>query len=74
MKKVLWVLLFLSCLSTILLSQEISEKEGEKVIEDIRRDLNESLEEKVFRSKNTIETRTASGEELLKQEKKECHS
>ncbi len=62
MKKVLWVLLFLSCLSTILLSQEISEKEGKKVIEDIRRDLNESLEEKVFRSKNTIETRTASGE------------
>lgn len=62
MKKVLWVLLFLSCLSTILLAQEISEKEGKKVIEDIRRDLNESLEEKVFRSKNTIETRTASGE------------
>lgn len=31
MKKVLWVLLFLSCLSTILLSQEISEKEGKKV-------------------------------------------
>lgn len=62
MKKVLWVLLFLSCLSTILLSQEISEKEGKKVIEDIRRYLNESLEEKVFRSKNTIETRTASGE------------
>ena len=39
MKKVLWVLLFLSCLSTILLSQEISEKEGKKVLEQIRREI-----------------------------------
>ncbi len=28
------------------------EKKGKKVLEDIRKDMNESLEEKVFRSKN----------------------
>ena len=35
------------------------EKKGKKVLEDIRRDMNESLEEKVFRSKNTPESRMA---------------
>ena len=106
MKKMLGIFLFLSCLTTALYSQEISEKEGKKVLEqirreiqaeekakqkaiedaekakaeeekariaaekaeekkgkkileDIRRDMNESLEEKVFRSKNTPESRMA---------------
>ena len=35
------------------------EKKGKKIIEDIRRDMNESLEEKVFRSKNIPEARIA---------------
>ena len=106
MKKMFTVFLFLSCLTTALYSQEVSEKEGKKVLEqirreiqaeekakqkaiedaekakaeeekariaaekaeekkgkkileDIRRDMNESLEEKVFRSKNTPESRMA---------------
>ncbi len=95
MKKTLGIFLFLSCLTTALYSQEISEKEGKKVleqirkeilaeekakqkaikdaekvkeveekkgkkiIEDIKRDMNESLEEKVFRSENTPEARMA---------------
>lgn len=98
MKKMLKIFLLLSCLTTALYSQEISEKEGKKIleqirreiqaeerakqkaiedvekvrkaeekkgrkiIEDIRRDMNESLEEKVFRSENTPESRiTAAG-------------
>ena len=106
MKKTITLFLFLSCLTTILYSQEVNEKEGRKVleqirkeiqreekekqkaareaqkikeaeekariaaekaeeekgkkiIEDIRRDMNESLEEKVFRSENTPEARIA---------------
>ena len=106
MKKMLGVFLFLSCLTTALYSQEVSEKEGKKVLEqirweiqaeekaklkaiedaekvkaeeekakvaaekaeekkgkkileDIRRDMNESLEEKVFRSENNSEDRIA---------------
>lgn len=35
------------------------EKKGKKVLEDIRKDMNESLEEKVFRSKNNSIERTA---------------
>ena len=37
MKKGIIVFLFLSCLTTALYSQEISEKEGKKVLEEIRR-------------------------------------
>ena len=59
MKKTITVFLFLSCLTTALYSQEISEKEGKKVLEQIRRDMNGSLEEKVFRSENTPEARIA---------------
>ena len=86
MKKIITLFLFLSCLTTALYSQEISEKEGKKVLEqirkeiqaeekakqkaiedeekariaeEIRRDMNESLEEKVFRSENTPEARIA---------------
>ena len=106
MKKVVTMFLFLSCLTTALYSQEVSEKEGRKVLEqirreiqaeekaklkaiedaekakaeeekariaaekaeekkgkkileDIRRDMNESLEEKVFRSKDNPEEKAA---------------
>ena len=44
-------------------AEKAEEKKGKKIIEDIRRDMNESLEEKVFRSENTPEARiTAAGE------------
>ena len=95
MKKFFTGFIFLSCLTTALHSQEINEKEGmkvlkqirkeikmeekkkekeikeaekvkkaeeekgKKIIEGIRRDMNESLEEKVFRSENTPEARIA---------------
>ena len=39
MKKMLTVFLFLSCLTTALYSQEVSEKEGKKVLEQIRREI-----------------------------------
>ena len=39
MKKGIIVFLFLSCLTTALYSQEISEKEGKKVLEEIRREI-----------------------------------
>ncbi|WP_130889933.1 hypothetical protein ABF215_12940 [Fusobacterium sp. THCT13E1] len=39
MKKMLGIFLFLSCLTTTLYSQEISEKEGKKVLEQIRREI-----------------------------------
>ena len=39
MKKMLGIFLFLSCLTTALYSQEISEKEGKKVLEQIRREI-----------------------------------
>ena len=42
------------------------ERKGKKIIEDIRRDQNESLEEKVFRSENTPEARMAAAKEALK--------
>ena len=39
MKKILGMFLFLSCLTTALYSQEVSEKEGRKVLEQIRREI-----------------------------------
>ena len=49
MKKMLGVFLFLSCLTTTLYSQEVSEKEGKKVLEQIRREIQaEDLLEDVF--------------------------
>ena len=39
MKRVLGIFLFLSCLTTALYSQEISEKEGKKVLEQIRKEI-----------------------------------
>lgn len=98
MKNFIISFLLLSCLTTALYSQDISEKEGmkvlkqirkeekakqkaiedaekariaaekaeekkrKKIIEDIRRDMNESLEEKVFRSENNPEARIAAAE------------
>ena len=91
MKNFIISFLLLSCLTTALYSQDISEKEGmkvlkqirneekakqkaiedaekaeekkgKKIIEDIRRDMNESLEEKVFRSENTPEARIVAAE------------
>ena len=40
-------------------AEKAEEKKGKKIIEDIRRDMNESLEEKVFRSENNPEARIA---------------
>ena len=39
MKKIITLFLFLSCLTTALYSQEISEKEGKKVLEQIRKEI-----------------------------------
>ena len=39
MKKILGIVLFISCLTTTLYSQEASEKEGKKVLEQIRREI-----------------------------------
>ncbi|MDH6459824.1 TPP-dependent indolepyruvate ferredoxin oxidoreductase alpha subunit [Fusobacterium sp. PH5-7] len=39
MKKVVTMFLFLSCLTTALYSQEVSEKEGRKVLEQIRKEI-----------------------------------
>ena len=39
MKKILGIFLFISCLTTALYSQEVSEKEGRKVLEQIRREI-----------------------------------
>ena len=39
MKKLITMFLFLSCLTTALYSQEVSEKEGRKVLEQIRREI-----------------------------------
>ena len=49
-------------------AEEEAEKERKckKIIEDIRRNQNESLEEKVFRSENTPEARMAAAKEALK--------
>ena len=40
-------------------AEKAEEKKGKKILEDIRRDMNESLEEKVFRSENNPEARIA---------------
>ena len=39
MKKLITMFLFLSCLTTTLYSQEVSEKEGKKVLEQIRKEI-----------------------------------
>ena len=47
-------------------AEKAEEKKGKKIIEDIRRDMNESLEEKVFRSENNPEARMAAAGEAFK--------
>ena len=47
-------------------AEKAEEKKGKKIIEDIRRDMNESLEEKVFRSENNPEARIAVAGEAFK--------
>ncbi|MCB8651008.1 hypothetical protein LJD95_16910, partial [Fusobacterium ulcerans] len=39
MKKILGIFLLLSCMTTALYSQEVSEKEGRKVLEQIRKEI-----------------------------------
>ncbi|WP_462428263.1 hypothetical protein [Fusobacterium varium] len=47
-------------------AEKAEEKKGKKIIEDIRRNMNESLEEKVFRSENNPEARMAAAGEAFK--------
>ena len=47
-------------------AEKIERKKGKKIIKEIERDMNESLEEKVFRSKNIPEARIAAAEEAFK--------
>ena len=47
-------------------AEKAEEKKGKKIIKDIRRDMNESLEEKVFRSENNPEARMAAAGEAFK--------
>ena len=47
-------------------AEKAEEKKGKKIIEDIRRDMNESLEEKVFRSENNPEARIVAAGEAFK--------
>ena len=47
-------------------AEKAEEKKGKKIIGDIRRDMNESLEEKVFRSENNPEARIAVAGEAFK--------
>ncbi|WP_130889435.1 hypothetical protein [Fusobacterium ulcerans] len=42
-----------------IVEEKNKEKKGKKIIEEIKRDMNESLEEKVFRSENSPEARIA---------------
>ncbi len=46
MKKTITLFLFLSCLTTILYSQEVNEKEGRKVLEQIRKEIQREEKEK----------------------------
>ena len=43
-------------------AEKAEEKKGKKILEEIRRDMNESLEEKVFRSENNPEARMVAAE------------
>lgn len=78
MKKVVLGIMLLSSLGAVAYGkenpkvvQEISKekkaqiKEGKKVIKEIREDLNESLELKVFRSENTPEARQEAAEKAF---------
>ena len=46
-------------------AEKAEEKKGKKILEEIRRDMNESLEEKVFRSENNPEARMVAAEKAF---------
>ena len=46
-------------------AEKTEEKKGKKILEEIRRDMNESLEEKVFRSENNPEARMVAAEKVF---------
>lgn len=46
-------------------AEKTEEKKGKKILEEIRRDMNESLEEKVFRSENNPEARMVAAEKAF---------
>ena len=46
-------------------AEKAEEKKGKKILEEIRRDMNESLEEKVFRSENNPEARMVAVEKAF---------
>ena len=46
-------------------AEKSEEKKGKKILEEIRRDMNESLEEKVFRSENNPEARMVAAEKAF---------
>ena len=46
-------------------AEKAEEKRGKKILEEIRRDMNESLEEKVFRSENNLEARMVAAEKAF---------
>lgn len=46
-------------------AEKAEEKRGKKILEEIRRDMNESLEEKVFRSENNPEARMVAAEKAF---------
>ncbi len=64
MKKILTMVLLLSCLTTVLYSQEISEKEGRKLLENIRREI--QAEEKAKEAEEKAKQKAREEEEKLK--------
>ena len=46
-------------------AEKAEEKKGKKILEEIRRDMNESLEEKVFRNENNPEARMVAAEKAF---------
>ncbi|MGL5655642.1 MAG: hypothetical protein ACRCXY_02255 [Fusobacteriaceae bacterium] len=64
MKKILTMVFLLSCLTTVLYSQEISEKEGRKLLENIRREI--QAEEKAKEAEEKAKQKAREEEEKLK--------
>ena len=70
MKRITGVILFLSCLTTVLYSQEVSEKEGRKVLEQIRREIQSEEKAKQKAIEETEKARIAAEKEKEKKGKK----
>ena len=70
MKKILKVFLLLSCFTTVLYSQEIREKEGKKVLEQIRREIQAEEKAKLKASEEAEKTRITTEKEELKKGQK----